>query len=123
MGKTQIVLITSSNGRWIIPKGWPEDGKSGAETAALEAWEEAGVIADPASMRLVGRFDTVKERDSGLKLPCENFVYAMDVTELADDYPEKDERERRLVDITEAHEITDDPDLADFLRDWTQQHR
>ena len=39
----EVLLITSSHGRWILPKGWPIEGKSGRETALTEAWEEAGV--------------------------------------------------------------------------------
>ena len=116
--KTQIVLITSSNGRWIIPKGWPENGKSGAETAALEAWEEAGVISNPEKFQFAGRFDTVKERDSGLRFDCETFVYVIPVDELSDDYPEISERDRRLVDLDTAPDEVDDADLSDFLRHW-----
>jgi 8-oxo-dGTP pyrophosphatase MutT (NUDIX family) len=43
-GKTQILLITSrTRGRWIIPKGWPSEGLTPAQSALQEAWEEAGV--------------------------------------------------------------------------------
>lgn len=39
----QVLLITSSKGeRWVIPKGVVEPGLSPAESAAKEAWEEAG---------------------------------------------------------------------------------
>ena len=40
----EVLLVTSRDtGRWVIPKGWPMEGKSSAESAAQEAWEEAGV--------------------------------------------------------------------------------
>ena len=43
-GKVEVLLITSRDtGRWVIPKGWPIDGLAPAQTAAREAWEEAGV--------------------------------------------------------------------------------
>jgi len=50
----EILLVTSSHGRWILPKGWPIEGKSGGETALQEAWEEAGVksgkVAKPKAL-------------------------------------------------------------------------
>lgn len=40
----EILLVTSRDtGRWVIPKGWPMIGKTLAEAAAQEAWEEAGI--------------------------------------------------------------------------------
>ncbi|MEM1303059.1 MAG: NUDIX hydrolase, partial [Pseudomonadota bacterium] len=43
--KTQILLISSRRtGRWIIPKGWPIDGRTPSSCALTEAWEEAGVV-------------------------------------------------------------------------------
>ncbi|MEN9850080.1 MAG: hypothetical protein RL128_243, partial [Pseudomonadota bacterium] len=48
-GKVEVLLITSRDtGRWVIPKGWPIDGLAPAQTAAREAWEEAGVEGDIA---------------------------------------------------------------------------
>ena len=32
--------------RWIVPKGWPMSGRSGAASAAIEALEEAGLLGD-----------------------------------------------------------------------------
>ncbi len=40
---TQVLLVKSSRGRWIIPKGWPMDGHTDGQTAKVEAWEEAGL--------------------------------------------------------------------------------
>ena len=43
-GKIQVLLITSRRTqRWILPKGWPENGITPGESAAKEAMEEAGV--------------------------------------------------------------------------------
>ena len=37
-GKPEILLITSRRTqRWIIPKGWPQDGMRPAQSAAIEA--------------------------------------------------------------------------------------
>ena len=54
-GMVQILLVTSrGTKRWIVPKGWPEDGSTPAEAAAKEAGEEAGVTG------------TVKQRPIGV---------------------------------------------------------
>ena len=38
-----LVISTRGSGRWTVPKGWPMNGRSDAEAAAQEAFEEAGV--------------------------------------------------------------------------------
>jgi 8-oxo-dGTP pyrophosphatase MutT (NUDIX family) len=46
-GKSELeVMLVTSRGsrRWIIPKGWPKRGIPAHDTAAKEAFEEAGVI-------------------------------------------------------------------------------
>ena len=43
-GKIRILLVTSrTNGKWMLPKGWPIKGKSESEAALTEAQEEAGI--------------------------------------------------------------------------------
>lgn len=43
-GRLQILLVTSrTSRRWMLPRGWPISGMSGAEVARTEAVEEAGV--------------------------------------------------------------------------------
>ncbi len=60
-GKPEILLITSHrSGRWILPKGWPIDGKTPAEGAMTEAWEEAGVIGK-VSPKCLGLYSYHKE--------------------------------------------------------------
>ena len=51
----EVLLITSrETGRWIIPKGGPIKGFKPGQTAALEAYEEAGVRGR-VSARPLGR--------------------------------------------------------------------
>lgn len=45
----EFLLVNTSSGKWTFPKGRINPGMSAAESAALEAWEEAGAhgrIAD-----------------------------------------------------------------------------
>lgn len=114
----QVLLITSSEGRWILPKGWPMKGKTGAETAAQEAWEEAGVKTARIEPSPVGSFQSLKRTRSGSVLPCETDVYAMSVKHLATKFPEAKRRKRRWVSIPQAMKIVDDPGLRKVLRQF-----
>ena len=45
--RAQFMLITSrETRRWVIPKGWPRNGKSPQYSAAREAFEEAAPSAN-----------------------------------------------------------------------------
>src|SRR6476619_2038868 len=54
--RTEVMLVTSrETRRWIIPKGWPHKGKAPHDSAAREAFEEAGVVG-AVGKRAVGSF-------------------------------------------------------------------
>ena len=54
--RTEVMLVTSrETRRWIIPKGWPQKGKAPHDSAAREAFEEAGVVG-AVGKRAVGSF-------------------------------------------------------------------
>lgn len=117
-GKVQVLLITSrTRKRWIVPKGWPMDGKTPAESAAVEAWEEAGVrgVSDG---RCLGVFSYSKETGEHGALPCLAMVFAIEVQDLAKTYPEVAERKRRWVTRKEAAKLVDEPELSRILRDF-----
>jgi len=85
----QICLITSRSGkRWVIPKGRLERGKTAEEIAREEAWEEAGVfgILHPQP---VGSYVYVKWGGT-----YHVTVFFMEVTEVADEWPERSLRRR-----------------------------
>lgn len=111
----EVLLVTSSHGRWILPKGWPIDGKTGGETALQEAWEEAGVSDGKVAKQPLGSYPTIKRIDGGPDLPCEMTVYPVKVRDVANDYPEADRRERRWVSIDKAVEMVDDDGLRRIL--------
>ncbi|MEJ6397617.1 NUDIX hydrolase [Yoonia sp. 208BN28-4] len=113
----EVLLISSSRGRWIIPKGWPMDGKTAAEAARIEAWEEAGVQKCHVSEKAVGSILAEKRYDDGRVLPCEVKVFSVKVTKLADDFPEADRRERIWVSPEKAAEMVDDGALKTLFSD------
>jgi len=113
----EVLLVTSSHGRWILPKGWPIDGKTGGETALQEAWEEAGVKSGTVEKTPFGTFMTTKRMDDGPDLACETSVYAIKVKKTSRNFPESNKRERRWVKVPEALNMIEDPGLRRLLGD------
>ncbi|WP_170404319.1 NUDIX hydrolase [Ruegeria arenilitoris] len=112
----EVLLITSRDtGRWIIPKGWPIDGKDGAETALQEAWEEAGVRAPGPAKEPIGQFTYDKILKDGTALQVLTSVYRIDVQDLLDDFPEAGARKRVWVSPATAAERVNEPELRDIL--------
>jgi 8-oxo-dGTP pyrophosphatase MutT (NUDIX family) len=112
----QILLITSSTGRWILPKGWPIDGKSAVHTALTEAWEEGGVKKARAVRRPVGSYLATKITADGDELPCLHKVFAVEVRKTVDDFPESKRRERIWVAPKVAADLVQEEGLKEILR-------
>jgi len=107
----RMCLVTSSNGkRWVIPKGLIEPGQSAGEAALQEAWEEAGLVGtlDPEPL---GTF--LYDKWCGT---CHVTVYRMHISEVAQNWPEGDLRQRTWLSAAGALERIDDPGLADIVR-------
>ncbi|MFN3207721.1 MAG: NUDIX hydrolase [Roseovarius sp.] len=115
-GGRQVLLITSrGTGRWIVPKGWPMEGKKAADAALQEAWEEAGVAHGARIEGHVGSYAYDKHLDGGYDAPVEVEVFRVRVSELADIYPEHDERTRRWVSPADAAQMVQEPGLQAIL--------
>ena len=116
--KTKVLLITSrGTGRWVIPKGWPLDGKTPADAALTEAWEEAGVKGKVTGSCL-GLFSYQKDLQKSDDLPCVAMVYPVRVDTLKKTYPEVDQRDRKWFTPKKAAEQVTDPELAQILRQF-----
>jgi two-component system phosphate regulon sensor histidine kinase PhoR len=115
-GGVEVLLITSrETRRWVVPRGNPVAGKTPVESAAQEAFEEAGIrgIVDPEP---VGRYFYRKRRRNGAVLPAEVQLFRMSVAEERDDWPEKGERERRWFAPQEAAAAVAEAELAEMIR-------
>jgi 8-oxo-dGTP pyrophosphatase MutT (NUDIX family) len=115
-GALRVVLVTSrETRRWVIPKGWIEPGEQPHRSAAREAFEEAGILgeADPDP---IGSFLYTKRKPGGVLLPCEVLVFRLRVVRLLHDWPERRERDRRLVTPSAAAGLVAEPELAEILR-------
>ena len=94
----EFLLITSrGSGRWIIPKGWPIRGLTGAETALREAWEEAGVKHSVVNTNPIGNYTYQKKGENSFEVSVKTLVYSITVKDLVDEFPEAKERKRKWV--------------------------
>ncbi len=115
-GKEVLLITSRDTGRWIVPKGWPINGKDGAQSALQEAWEEAGVSKADIQQEPLGSYEYTKELDSGAPVSVETLVYLAHVRELQKTYPEVEERKRVWVTPEEAATRVDEPELKAILK-------
>jgi len=115
-GKPEVLLVKSSRGRWIVPKGWPMDDLTDAQAAKAEAWEEAGVAKGKISKAPIGGYMTVKKFDDGRKAKCHVTVYRLDVKTMVDTYPEANLRRRKWMSLKKAAKKVDDDGLRLLLK-------
>lgn len=110
-----ILMITSRDtGRWVIPKGWPMQGKRAHEVAEREAFEEAGVSGRVRKTPL-GSYSYQKGLDHDFKIACKVQVHALAVSGLARRYPEKGQRQVEWMDHIEAARLVNEPELRDLI--------
>lgn len=112
----EILLVTTrGSGKWILPKGWPKAKIGAAETALLEAFEEAGirgrVIGDS-----IGQYHDTKTSKKGATLDFVIVIHEVLLTEIMDDFPEKGERKVAWFAPEAAAEAVSNPELAEILR-------
>ena len=111
-GKMEVMLITSSGSkRWVIPKGLIEPDMTPEDSAAKEAWEEAGVLGKvfPA---LIGTYEYYK---SGCTWQVD--VFLLQVETVVENWPEAYKRKRQWVSIPKAIKRVDEPELKLILGD------
>ena len=114
--RTEVMLVTSrGTRRWIIPKGWPQRGRAPCDSAAREAFEEAGVVG-AVGRRSVGSFPHEKRRKGGGVMVCEVHVFPLKVTRQTKQWPEKEERDVKWLSIKRAAEMVHDPVLSEIIR-------
>ena len=112
----EVLLVTTRNtGRWTPPRGWPMKGKTLAEAAAQEAWEEAGVsgVAEEAALGSYN-YDKLESR-GGRGEPIRVEVFALRVAETAQKYPEAGQRRRRWLSQAEASDAVREPALKALI--------
>jgi 8-oxo-dGTP pyrophosphatase MutT (NUDIX family) len=112
-GEPQVLLISKKRSKkWGIPKGRIPPHLSFPESAAKEAFEEAGVIGR-VSASAVGMFRAEKSGANPLTTQIiEVWVYLLEVTEALPDWPEKGKRAMRWVSCEAAARQLREPVLT-----------
>ena len=114
--ENEILLVsTRDTGRLILPKGWPEADKQDYETAATEAYEEAGVVGktDPHAL---GTFSSYKGQSDGSKVPTRVLVFKLQFERQLSKFPELGQRHCLWLPFSEAVNQANENSLKRFLR-------
>lgn len=113
----QILLITSlTSRRWIVPKGWPMNGRAPFMAAALEAFEEAGVIGDITPGALT-EYSYDKVLKDGTPLPCLVTLFSFRVRGTLTHWQDAGRRQRQWFSPADAAHLLSERELAEFVRE------
>lgn len=117
-GPEVMLVTTRRTKRWTPPKGWPMEGRTLAAAAAQEAWEEAGVKG-PVSEYAIGDYSYIKtEHGDGVITPVRVEVFPLEVTQIADEFPEHRQRKRRWMSPRAASDMVHEPELKRLLANF-----
>ncbi|MFM2063755.1 MAG: hypothetical protein RLZZ507_3426 [Cyanobacteriota bacterium] len=115
-GKIEVLLITTRKRQsWVIPKGGVCKGMTPPDSAAKEAWEEAGVIGQVNSEK-IGAY---KYRKRGNIYQVH--LFWLPVEKVLEDWPEATKRERIWLDINHAAMIVKGNSLKRILQSSKDQ--
>jgi len=119
-GRLRVLLVTSrETKRWVIPKGWPMPGRKPHQVAAQKAFEEAGLRGRIVGKRPVGSYHYEKRIASAEGVLCEVSVFLLLVKRQLKAWPEKEERQTRWFEPSDAADLVDEGGLAEILRHAT----
>ena len=98
----KVLLITSlTTKKWIIPKGWIDIKLGPSTSAAVEAWEEAGILGI-CDKKKFGDFKYTKILKDGSPLECIIDVFLMKTITQKTVFPEKNIRTLKWIDPKDA---------------------
>ncbi|HLO85639.1 MAG TPA: NUDIX hydrolase [Nostocaceae cyanobacterium] len=110
-GKMEVLLITNRKGqKWVIPKGGLCKGMSAPDSAAKEAWEEAGVVGQVNTHKL----GVYQYRKRGNTYRVNLFLLPVDT--VLEDWPEAQQRERQWLEVNQAVELVEETALKRILK-------
>lgn len=110
-GELVVLLITSrGRGKWIFPKGGLIEGMTPWDSAAHEAWEEAGVTGE-IDHTPIGSYvlPVTEERPR----PIEVQIFPLRVETQREDWQERGQRYRHWAVLAEAQRLITHDGLAD----------
>ena len=118
-GKEPRFLLTTSrtSKRWIIPRGNPIPGLSPAQSAAEEAYEEAG-LTGLISDAEIGTYRYEKRRRGGSVVIANVHVFALRTTVQSGRFPERHQRETQWFTRAEAVDAVEEAGLKQIIRSF-----
>jgi 8-oxo-dGTP pyrophosphatase MutT (NUDIX family) len=116
----EILLVTSRGTRkWIIPKGWPQRGRPPHRAAAVEAFEEAGVVGKVRS-KPIGHY-RYQKKVSGSTARFKVRVFPLRVTRQLKTWPERRQRRLRWHSPALASRRVSETRLKELIRSFARQ--
>ena len=114
-GRLVLLITTRGFGRWSIPKGWPKPGLADHETAAREAFEEAGIKGEVGA-EPIGSFRYTKRLHLLSWTKCSVDVFPLRAQYQHLSWPEQHTRRLLWVEPDKAAFMVRASQLADLLR-------
>lgn len=114
-----VLMVTSqTRKRWIFPNGNIEKGETGAEAAAREAYEEAGIKGAIDKKRTID--STIgKSAPNGIENVAVEF-FPLEVEKELSKWPEKNERKRAWMSLDKAKSAVKDDDFRAVLKTFSK---
>jgi 8-oxo-dGTP pyrophosphatase MutT (NUDIX family) len=110
-GKTEVLLITNrKRQKWVVPKGGLCKGMSAPDSAAKEAWEEAGVVGQVDTHKL--GFYQYRKRGNTYRVN----LFLLPVDTVLEDWPEAQQRERQWLEVHQAVKLVEQTALKRILK-------
>lgn len=112
----EFLMITSiKKKKWIFPKGYVEYNLTAFESAKKEAYKEAGVLGENDTSEL-GSF--VLTKSSG---KCLVKVFSMKVTKELNNFPEKNLRSKKWMELKEVMEKNENKGIEQLVKKLAEQ--
>ncbi|WOL01779.1 hypothetical protein Cni_G10496 [Canna indica] len=108
LDRVEVLMITSPGRHDLVfPKGGWETDETAGEAACREALEEAGVrgVLNDNFLGVWEFRSKSRQNTCSREGTCKGYMFALEVTEELDCYPEQSIHERRWVPLDEAYEL------------------
>ncbi|KAL5797326.1 hypothetical protein ACOSQ2_002146 [Xanthoceras sorbifolium] len=105
--RIEVLMVSSPNRTDLVfPKGGWEDDETVKEAACREALEEAGVKGNLRAKLGVWEFRSKSKQElCSLEGGCKGYMFALEVTEELETWPEQENRSRKWLSIKDAFEL------------------
>jgi 8-oxo-dGTP pyrophosphatase MutT (NUDIX family) len=118
-GINVLLITTRRKQRWSVPKGWPITKETPHRTAAIEAYEEAGLVGK-ISAKPVGRYKYRKQKGKR-KIACDVKLFPLRVKGQKKRWPERGQRESIWLPARKAARLVHKPQLSRLIERFARR--